>query len=58
MTKDTDQGAAAPINDIALDQVAAGLAGGGSAVVVQDVKGDPSQWGLQVYRKGSFDITE
>lgn len=58
MTNETSSGAVAPINEHDLDAVAGGLSGGGSAVVVQDLKGDPSQWGAQVYKKGSFDITE
>lgn len=58
MSKDINQGAA-PVQDTDLDQAAGGMAG------------DPSQWGVssfswgatnqgaaQVYKKGSFDITE
>lgn len=55
--KDTNQGAE-PIHDETLDQVSAGSAGKVSYSDLAAVKGDPSQWGVQVYKKGSFDITE
>lgn len=58
MIKETSSGAVSPIEENDLDAVTGGLSGGGSAVVVQDVKGDPSQWGVAAYKKGSFDITE
>lgn len=56
MTKDTNQGAER-IDEAQLESVNGGGAGSGK-VSMNDVKGDPSQWGLQVYKKGSFDITE
>jgi hypothetical protein len=59
MTEENTSGAVAQIEETQLDQVSAAGAGAGSGKVsMQDVKGDPSQWGVSVYKKGSFDITE
>lgn len=49
--------AAEPIRDAELDQ-AAGMSAGKVSYSDLGVAGDPSQWGFQVYKKGSFDITE
>lgn len=58
MTEQTNQaGTVARLDDEQLDQAAGGGSGAGK-VSFQDLKGDPSQWGVAVYRKGSFDITE
>lgn len=58
MTKETNQGAE-PIADETLDQAAGGRGSvGGGKVGTSDIAGHPSQWGVQVYKKGSFDFTE